>query len=225
MREGSLIYIVDDDHEVHESTSLILEGHGYRCAVYSSTAEFLAAKPKSSDGCLFLDLGMPGLDALALQSELARRGLTLPIIFMTDFGDIVHAVRVMKAGSVDFIEKSCFPSVFLDAIGQALSGGKKDGLIASEVRAAQRRIARLSPREQEVLKVLVAGHSNKIVSRKLGISLRTVELHRVHIMQKMEARSLFELTRIATTAHPSFNHPNDRLGGGSPFGLVTRGPC
>jgi two-component system response regulator FixJ len=200
MPEGSLIYIVDDDHDLCESTSLMLEGHGYRCAVYSSAAEFLASNPKSSDGCLLLDIRMPGIDGLTLQTELAKRGVALPIIFMTGFGDVVHAVRAMKAGAVDFIEKPCPPHAFLEAIDRALSRGRRDRMAADETRAAQRRMARLSPREHDVMKGLVAGSPNKVIARKLGISTRTVEIHRSRIMDKMEAKSLAELVRIALAA-------------------------
>ena len=200
MREGSLIYIVDHDRHIRESTSLMLEGHGYRCAVYSSAAEFLAENPNSSDGCLLLDIRMPGPDGLAVQNELVQRGLTLPIIFMTGFNDVVHAVRAMKAGAVDYIEKPCPPHAVLDAIDRALNCSRKDQVIADEVRAAQRRFARLSPREQGVVKGLVAGNPSKVIARKLGVSMREVETYRARIMDKMEATSLAELVKIALAA-------------------------
>jgi two-component system, LuxR family, response regulator FixJ len=200
MREANLIYIVDEDQIIRESTSLMLEGQGYRCAVYASVAEFLAANPKSSDGCLLLDTRMRGLDGLALQIELAKRGLTLPVIFMTEFSDIVHAVRSLKTGAVAAAETSCPPHAFVDAIDRALGRGRTDRMITNEALAAQRRVSRLSPREREVLKGLVAGQPHKVVARKLGISTRTVEIHRARIIEKVEARSFSELVRIAMAA-------------------------
>jgi two-component system response regulator FixJ len=198
MHEGTLIYIVDGDQKIRESTSLMLEGHGYRCAVYSTAAEFLASNPKSSNGCLLVDIRASGLDSLTLQSELAMRGLNLPVIFMTGFSDVVHAIRALKAGAIDFIEKPCPPHAYLHAIDRALTYGKGNQQGADEVRSsAHRRVASLSPREQDVMKGLVAGEPNRVIARKLRISSRAVEIHRARIMDKMEATSLSDLVRIA----------------------------
>jgi two-component system response regulator FixJ len=203
MREATLIYIVEGDQKIRESTSLMLEGHGYRCAVYSTAAEFLATNPRPFNGCLLVDIRARGLDGLTLQSELAKRGLSIPVIFMTGFNDIVHAIRALKAGAIDFIEKPCPPHAFLRAIDRALTSGKDHQPGADELRAVHRRMARLSPREQDVMKSLVAGEPNRVIARKLGMSPRAVEIHRARIMDKMEATSLSDLVRIAMAVSES----------------------
>jgi two-component system response regulator FixJ len=200
MPDGAVIYIVDDDKDIRDSTSLMLEGYGYRCAVYATAGEFLSANPHPQEGCLLLDVRLPGSDGLSLQSELLKRGITIPVVFFTGFGDVIHAVRAMKAGAVDFIQKPCPPHVFLEAIDRALSRARSDRRAAHELATAQQRIARLSPREYDVMQRLVAGDANKAIARKLGISTRTVEIHRARIMDKMEAGSLAELVRLALAA-------------------------
>ncbi|HEY4941697.1 MAG TPA: response regulator FixJ [Rhizomicrobium sp.] len=195
------ILVVDDDSAVRDSMRVLLESAGYAVKAYASAADFLK-DPVPAQGCLIVDIRMPEMDGLELQEEIARRGIELPIIIMTGHGDVPLAVRGMKAGAIDFIEKPFDAKMLLDGVSRALHIGESRRGKAAEIKAAQDMIALLTPRERHVLDQLVAGRSNKIAAFELGISPRTIEIHRAHIMGKMNARSLSDLVRIAIAAGP-----------------------
>jgi two-component system response regulator FixJ len=160
---------------------------------------FLEAVPRLSEGCVLLDVRMPKLDGLAVQAQLAKLECSLPVIVITGQGDVQTAVRAMKAGAVDFIEKPFDDQVLIDAIEAALSrsGRLQPGREAIE---AVERLAALSPREREVLDALMAGHPNKVIAYDLGISVRTVEVHRARMMHRLGVRQLAEAIRLAVIA-------------------------
>ena len=199
MQDVHKIYVVDDDAAIRDSIRTLLESVGFAVQVYSSAAQFLANEI-SKDGCLIADVRMPNMTGLELQEELAKRQIALPVIIMTGHGDVLLAVRAMKAGAVDFIEKPFEDEVLLDCIKRALATGKFMRGRASETSAAKDLLARLTPRETSVLNCLMKGHSNKVAAYELDISPRTVEIHRAHVMNKLKARSLSDLVRTALAA-------------------------
>jgi two-component system response regulator FixJ len=192
-----VVYVVDDDAAVRRSLERMLDAAGFKAKSYGSAAIFLEAAPRLPGGCVLLDIRMPGMDGLELQTRLQDAGIALPVIVMTGQGDVQTAVRAMKAGAVDFIEKPYRDDVLLGAIEMALL---KDIGIDQEQAKAARRVARLSRREREVLDALMAGRPNKIIAYDLGISVRTVEVHRARMMDRLGVRQLAEAIRIAVLA-------------------------
>jgi len=197
---GGYIYIVDDDRAVRASLSALFEANGYTCRIFSSAQEFLAAAPSLHTGCLIADIRMPGMDGLEMQQRLIERGLPFPFIVITGHGDVSLAVRAMKAGALDFIEKPFPADTILGRAKSALNclgaARQVDGLTAT----ATARLKLLSPREREVLEGLLTGLSNKSIAYELRISPRTVEIHRARVMEKMGVRSLSELVRMGLAA-------------------------
>jgi two-component system, LuxR family, response regulator FixJ len=193
------IYIVDDDFAVREATRILLEAAGYAPKPFASGNEFLAAADIQDGGCALLDLCMPGKSGLEVQKALAERGSNLSVIVLTGHGDVATAVQAMKAGATDFLEKPYQPDALLDAVKRGL---RLSAEINSGVRShdAKDRIARLTPRECEVLRALMAGGTNKSIARVMKVSPRTVEMHRAHMMERLNARSLSEALRIAYEA-------------------------
>ena len=193
------IHVVDDDAAVRRSLQQLLHSVGLGCAVYETALGFLEAASSLEDGCLLLDLRMPGIDGLELQALLNRLGFRLPILVMTGHGDVATAVQAMKAGAVDFIEKPCDDERLLGAIRRALTVA---GPAARnrETAAAAQRIATLSARERQVFDALTVGHPNKVVAFDLGISVRTVEVHRARMLERLGVRSLAEAIRLAVLA-------------------------
>ena len=194
------VYIVDDDEAVRDSLSLLLESKGYGVNSFGSALDFLVAAHALPIGCLIVDIRMPEMDGLELQQHLIDRSLDFPLIVITGHGDVPLAVRAMKAGAVDFIEKPFASQAILDSIEVAFSRlatpSEQDPIAV----AAATKLRLLSPREREVLKGLLAGLPNKTIAYDLAISPRTVEIHRARLMDKMGARSLSELIRLALTA-------------------------
>ena len=194
------IYIVDDDEAVRDSLSVLLDARGYIVRAFASAPEFLGLAPTLRPGCLIADIRMPEMDGLELQQHLAQRGLRFPLIVITGHGDVSLAVRAMKAGAIDFIEKPFAVETIITSAETALSAlgepRDQDPLAAT----AATRLALLTPREHEVLQGLLAGLPNKTIGYDLGISPRTVEIHRARIMDKMAARSLSELIRMSLAA-------------------------
>lgn len=200
MPADRLIYVVDDDEAVRHSLSLLLEVRGYRVRSFASAPEFLAAVPSLRPGCLIADIRMPEMDGLELQQRLIERALPFPLIVITGHGDVPLAVRAMKAGAIDFIEKPFAAETILDSTAAALArlGEPRDR--DPQAANAAARLALLTPREREVLHGLLAGLPNKSIAYDLAISPRTVEVHRARVMDKMGARSLSELVRMGLAA-------------------------
>lgn len=199
MSTEETIFVIDDDPSVRESMRALLESANYKVRDYASAHAFLADQPPRS-GCLISDIRMPEMDGLELQEEVARRGIDIPVIIMTGHGDVPLAVRAMKAGALDFLEKPFDDEAMLGSVRRALEFGRQKHDQMAEARAAQDLLALLTPRERHVLDQLVAGRSNKVAAFELGISPRTIEIHRARIMDKMNAHSLSDLVRTALAA-------------------------
>jgi len=194
------VHVVDDDPAVRRSLERLLDAAGFHVVSYQSPAAFLNAASGLSAGCVLLDIRMPGLDGLEVQARLNRLRVNLPVIVMTGHGDVPSAVRAMKAGAVDFLEKPFDDETLLNAIGGAFA--KASRLIGGDreaVRAAQR-IATLSPREREVLDALLAGRPNKVIAFDLNISVRTVEVHRARMMERLGTKQFADAIRLAVMA-------------------------
>lgn len=193
------VYIVDDDAAVRRSLERLFDSAGFEYISYETPIAFLEAAPRLSAGCVLLDLRMPGLDGLEVQARLAKLESTLSVIVMTGQGDIQTAVRSMKAGAADFIEKPFDDDVLLDAIRAALARPRGSDR-AHEAVEATHRLAVLSAREREVLDGLMAGRPNKVIAFELGLSVRTVEVHRARMMHRLGVRQLAEAVRLAVLA-------------------------
>jgi two-component system response regulator FixJ len=193
------VYIVDDDFAVRDSMELLLGAHGFDTRAFRCGPDFLQVAQFLSAGCLLVDLQMPGMDGLELQQELRRRKLAFPLVVITGHGDVSTAVRAMRAGALDFVEKPFSTETILASIERALKSDHV--LVTGEERreAISQRVNLLSRREQEVMAKMVEGHSNKLTAISLGLSPRTVEIHRARVMEKMQVKSLSELVRLAIT--------------------------
>lgn len=202
MTSGSprLVHVVDDDGAIRRSVSFALKTSGFQVQVYESSSDFLKAAADFESGCILLDIRMPGMDGLELQEALKGKGVSLPVVIMTGHGDVGLAVRAMKAGAVDFIEKPFQKAVLLGAIEQGfsrLNGSRNNHEEASEAAVKLRLLTR---REREVLEGLTQGLPNKSIAYDLNISPRTVEIHRANVMSKLSVKSLSEALRIAFAA-------------------------
>jgi two-component system, LuxR family, response regulator FixJ len=203
MNAGSPICIVDDDQAARSSLRILLEAADFFVREYATGSAFLADDVFGAS-CLVADVRMPEMDGLTLQREVTRRRNDLPIVMMSGYAEVDLAVRAMKAGAVDFIEKPFNTEALLASIRRAISIGERSRLQAAETKAARKRLALLTQREKHVLNELVAGSSNKAAAQKLGISPRTVEVYRAQIMDKLEANSLSDLVRTALAADRPF---------------------
>jgi two-component system response regulator FixJ len=192
-----IVFVVDDDAGARDSLCALLESAGVASEAFDSARAFLDAHRPERSGCLIADIRMPDMDGLELQEELNRRNAGLPVIVVTGHADVPLAVRAMKAGAVDLIEKPYDDARLLESVKRALAKAHDEREHAAAVDAARARIAGLSARERQVLELLVAGQPNKIIAYELDISPRTVEIHRAHVMEKMEAKSLSDLVRAA----------------------------
>ncbi len=190
------VFVVDDDAGVLDAVRLLLRSVGLPSAGYASGREFLAAHDPEAPGCLVLDLRMPGMSGIELQGRLLEMGSEIPIIFVTAHGDVPTAVEAVKAGAVDFIQKPFQDQKLLDKVHQALALDARTREVRRQRREIRRRMEDLTPREAEVLSLVVAGRLNKTIARELGISQRTVEIHRARVMEKMQARSVSELVQM-----------------------------
>jgi len=196
MPADRLVFIVDDDEAVRDSLELLLESAGHAVQVFEAAPDALEACRARPPACIVTDVRMPEMDGLEFQEKLAASGIRVPVIVMTGHADVPLAVRAMKAGAVDFIEKPFGDEVILASIAAALQRKPQ----AATDPALVERLGSLTPREREVLELLVIGHPNKVIAHRLDISPRTVEIHRAHVMEKMKARSLPELVRTAMQA-------------------------
>jgi two-component system response regulator FixJ len=194
------VHLVDDDEAIRRSASFMLRTSGFVVKTYASGLELLKDAKGLARGCILLDVRMPGMDGLEVQRTLKERGILLPVIVMTGHGDVNVAVQAMKAGAVDFIEKPFEKSVLLSAIEEGF--GRLDQAGRSKARGdeARVRLEALTSREHDVLQGLVRGHPNKTIAYDLGISPRTVEIHRANLMTKLDVASLSEALRIAFAA-------------------------
>jgi RNA polymerase sigma factor (sigma-70 family) len=196
----ALITIVDDDEAVRDSLALLLNFRGYRTRAFESAEACLAAWRADWRGCLLLDLRMIGMDGLALQQALIQRGSLLPIVFLTGHGDLAHARAALKSGAVDFLEKPYEEADLLKAVNEAMERDTRESAAQSYVAEIAARIERLSERERQVMLQVVAGKPNRDIAEELGISPRTVEVFKARMMEKMQARSVPELVRMAMDA-------------------------
>ena len=198
MSDEAKVFIVDDDAAVRDSLTMLLDAAGYTVATFSGAEDFLDACRPDTLGCIILDMDMPGMDGPALQQELIRRGSRLPVIFLSGKGTIPMTVRTIKAGAKDFLTKPVDTSILLaevnEALGQVLSQQKQD----KSNQANDSRLANLSERERGILALVVEGLTSKEIAQRLGISHRTVENHRINLLQKTGTSNSMELVRIAT---------------------------
>jgi len=195
-----VIFVVDDDSDVRESMRALLEASGFLAETFASAGSFLGSAWNGRAGCLIADVRMPDMDGLELQEELVRRKASLPVIIMTGHGDVPLAVRAMKAGAIDFLEKPVDDGLLIDSIRRALDAAASSASASAEAEEALSRIAALTDRERQVMDLMAAGRPNKIIAYELDISPRTVEIHRARVMEKMRAKSLAELVRMVVAA-------------------------
>lgn len=200
MSEGKLIHLVDDDDSVRRSVGFMLKTSGLSVKSYASGNELLKDFRKLEPGCILLDIRMPGMDGLEVQQELRKLGVDLPVIIMTGHGDIPLSVRAMKAGAIDFIEKPFEKAALLEAIDEGFATLSRGNSGRERAKGAIVKLQALTPREREVLDGLAKGLPNKTIAFDLGISPRTVEIHRANLMIKLEVRSLSEALRLAFAA-------------------------
>lgn len=198
------IHLVDDDAAFRRSMVFLLESMGWEVQQHASATEFLSNGLAAVEriGCLLLDVRMPGMSGIELQAELRRHGHVLPIVFLTGHGDVELAVQAMKHGAFDFLEKPFRDQRLLDVVSAALRQRGADAVSQGRARQAAARLARLSPRESEVARLVARGLPNKLVARELDISEKTVHIHRQHVMEKTEVASAAELARLILQADP-----------------------
>jgi len=194
--EAAVIYVVDDDDAIRDSLRFLLKSVGLASETYESATDFLESFDPANHGCLVADIRMPGMSGLELQDELNRRHIEIPIIFITGHGDVPMAVNAMKAGAADFIQKPFRDQDLIDRIHKALQADKERSSSRREEISIRKRLETLTPRETEVMEKVVQGCANKVIALDLGVSQRTVELHRARVMHKMGVRALADLVRL-----------------------------
>lgn len=198
--EKRMVHLVDDDEAIRRSASFMLRTSGLVVKTYTSGMELLAAGKDIEPGCILLDVRMPGMDGLEVQMALKERDVRLPVIVMTGHGDVSVAVQAMKVGAIDFIEKPFEKATLLSALEDGFAQLTQAGTRAARAEEASAQLDVLTPRERDVLEGLVRGHPNKTIAYDLGISPRTVEIHRANVMSKLGVASLSEALRIAFAA-------------------------
>ena len=192
----AIVFLVDDDEAVRDSLGLLMKSVALKSRSYASAGEFLAEYDPDCPGCLILDIRMPGMSGMELQQKLIEMRAILPIIFITGHGDIPMAVEAMQRGAVDFIPKPFRDNELLDRINKALEDDRKNRESLIERGEVEKRIETLTPREKQVLELVVQGKANKVIAGDLDVSQRTVEIHRARVMEKMQVRSLAQLVRM-----------------------------
>lgn len=195
------VFVVDDDDAVRDSLMDLVDSVGLKTEGFPNAQVFLNAYNAALHGCLVLDIRMPGMSGLELQEKLSELNSSLPIIFITGHGDIPMAVRALQRGAVDFIQKPFRDQELLDRINLALEESTQSQAVKEEQREFDTNLLTLTQREREVMEMIVRGKANKVVAIDLGLSQRTVELHRARVMEKMKARTLADLVRMATRGH------------------------
>jgi two-component system, LuxR family, response regulator FixJ len=207
MQSEPVIFIVDDDPAARNSLAALVKSRGLPVETFSSAEEFLEGYDSAKRGCLIADVRMTGMSGLELQEQMAARSLNLPVIVITGFADVPMAVRAMRAGAVTFLEKPCGEQEIWDAIQTALEAESKSNELQLKRTEIEERYATLKPTELEVLKKLMAGQTSKTIAYELQLGLRTVELRRANIMDKMGAHSLPELVRLVLSIRPDEDIP------------------
>ena len=202
MGQRAMVCVVEDDAMVRQSLAMLIGTLGVDVRSHADGRAFLDDPASLKATCVVLDVRMPGLSGLEVQARMAELGLTAPVIFITGHGDVPMAVEAMRGGAVDFLQKPFDNQVLLARVKQAIARGRDLRLEAEQRSLAEARLAALSPREREVLALLVEGRMNKIIAAELGISAKTVEDHRASIMRKTQVRSVAELVRLAADARP-----------------------
>lgn len=198
--EERMVHLVDDDASVRRSVGFMLKTSGHQVQSYESGAELLKNSAQLEQGCILLDIRMPGMDGLEVQQKLQEKGIRLPVIIMTGHGDVGLAVRAMKAGAVDFIEKPFEKDTLFSSLDEGFRRLSQEQVTGERRRDAKVKLQALTARELDVLDGLAQGMPNKTIAYDLGISPRTVEIHRANLMTKLGARSLSEALRIAFAA-------------------------
>lgn len=196
-----MVYVVDDDEDVRMSLETLLQSAGLPVATYASAEQFWG-EPHAPCGCVITDLRMPGQSGIELQAELQRRQSNLAVILITGFGDVPAAVVAMKQGAIDFVEKPYAPEMLLDRINAAIEHSRRTLQAQSEREGVAALLGQLTPREREVIDGVAAGKANKVLAAELGISERTIEIHRGNGMKKLGVRSAANLVRLLDTATP-----------------------
>jgi FixJ family two-component response regulator len=194
------VFIVDDDAAVRDALGLLLSMRGYRTALFAGAEDFLKAWQPLWSGCVVLDIRMPGMDGLTLQQRLLEQGCLLPVIIMTGHGDVASARAAFKASAVDFLEKPLDNAKLFSAIDEALRRESAQRSVKAESEEAGRLLAALTRREEEVMSLVVAGCHNRDIARRLAISVRTVEVHKAHVMAKLGVDNVADLVRISIAA-------------------------
>ena len=195
-----LVYLVDDDEAIRHSASFMLRHAGFTVKTFPDGISFLDEVTPQTSGCVLLDVRMPGMDGLAVQAVMNERAINMPVIVLTGHGDVAVAVEAMKGGAIDFLEKPYEKKGLIDAIDRGFSQLDSQANAERAQTEARAQLAQLTARESEVLEFLVAGLTNKMIAQELSISPRTVEIHRSHVMEKLQADSLSAVLRIAFKA-------------------------
>jgi FixJ family two-component response regulator len=203
MTNEQTVFIVEDDAAVRDSLGLLLGLQGFRTQSFRCAEDFLRIYQPSWAGCLLLDVRMPGMNGLELQESLRRQGLALPVIIMTAHGDITTVRTALKSGAVDFLEKPVDPAALLAAVRTALDADAARRRTALEAEGARQRLSVLTARERQVMELVAKGCHNREIAETLGISPRTVEVHKARVMEKLQVQSVPELVRIVLRAPPA----------------------
>ncbi len=195
------VWVADDDASVRDAIAFMLDHHGMAYRLFDSAEAMLAALKPSDRGCLLLDVRMPGMDGLALQNRLKQDGILMPVVFISGHGDISTAVRAVQAGALDFLEKPFEAEVLLEKLENAMEIDRAGQAGTAAVADVEGRLATLTPRERQVMEGILEGKLNKLIAADLDISVRTVEIHRANVLEKLEARNGSELVRMVLSSY------------------------
>ncbi|MCU7835130.1 MAG: response regulator transcription factor [gamma proteobacterium symbiont of Taylorina sp.] len=202
MNENSIVFVVDDDEAVRQSTAWLIESIGLKVITFNCADDFLE-NYNNEQGCIIMDVRMPGISGLEAQEEMVKREIDLPLIFITGHGDVPMAVRALKRGAFDFIEKPFNDQLLLDAIQRGIKHNSDSIESMAKNESIYKRIDSLTPRERQVMSRVTEGKPNKVIAHELSVSIKTVEVHRARMMEKMEASSVAELVKMTIDAEKS----------------------
>lgn len=196
------VFVVDDDVDVLESVTMLLRTEGWSVRAYQEPVQFLETVTPEDAGCLVLDVRLPGMDGLALQAALQERGIEMPIVFISGHGDIPMAIQAVQAGALDFLEKPFSDDALIERVQAALDADRERRDKAAGRDAIEQRLKELTDREREVMEKILLGHLNKVIAYDLGLSVRTVEVHRARILEKLQVRNAQEMVRQVLSSRP-----------------------